>query len=626
MAPGLRASGEPPGNDLRPRVGHEAPVQFLILLLKRLEDHGAGPLVDAGIRYRHGNLRALSVVAHFRAYPPLDFAGSRGGKLDFGCLFELLQALPDQFPVRIAEQLRIGPCAIDPGRRGKHAQAGPRARRNRDQHARDAQLAGDFHRMDRAGAAGGDHRELPRIVAVFSNMDACRAGHVFVDHVVDAPCGIGRRHAELLRQPPHRGFGEAGAQRHLPAKEIRRIQIPEQQIRVGDGRIRSATAVARRARHRPGGFRPDVQQAEPVAKRNRSSARADFDQIDARNQDRQSGTAFESCHARAFEAVGDRRLATDRHAGLCRGAAHVERQHVMLVVLPRRVQCREDAGGGSGFQQQDRRLGAGPRRCESSARDHYAQRNSALDCLDARFELLKVLRGQRLHIGVCGGRGRALELLDLTRELRREGHRQIGHRCLERVADLLFVRVIDIGMQQRHGNRIHPQCCNGQRHPLQLRRVERGNHFAARVEPFVDFDAAIGRHQRLGQYDLQIVDVVAPFASNVERVAHAPGRDQSGAGARALDQGIGDECGAVHGFGQLRRRRPHRCGDLAQQAQDHRRYGFSRISRSRGRLGDPDPTGGGQRRHTVGKRPPDVHGHTQSAGGCRSNFQVVFQI
>ena len=79
-----------------------------------------------------------------------------------------------------------------------------------------------------------------------------------------------------------------------------------------------------------------------------------------------------------------------------------------------------------------------------------------LDARDARLQLLKVAPDDRLHVGVRrGGRG-ALELLDFARHLGRERHRDTGQLVRQSLPDGTLVRVVDVGMQQRHRDRFDP--------------------------------------------------------------------------------------------------------------------------------------------------------------------------
>ncbi len=54
------------------------------------------------------------------------------------------------------------------------------------------------------------------------------------------------------------------------------------------------------------------------------------------------------------------------------------------------------------------------------------------------------------------------------------------------------------------------------------------------------------RHERVGELQEQVVDVVALLGAHLEDVAEAARGDQAEARAAALDQGVGDQGGAVH--------------------------------------------------------------------------------
>lgn len=53
-------------------------------------------------------------------------------------------------------------------------------------------------------------------------------------------------------------------------------------------------------------------------------------------------------------------------------------------------------------------------------------------------------------------------------------------------------------------------------------------------------------HQRLGEFDLRIVHIVAVLVADHEHIAEALGDDQRGRRSLALDQRIGDHRGGVH--------------------------------------------------------------------------------
>ena len=88
--------------------------------------------------------------------------------------------------------------------------------------------------------------------------------------------------------------------------------------------------------------------------------------------------------------------------------------------------------------------------------------------------------------------------------------------------------------------------------------IERRQHVAVAIHALRHFEAVAARHERVGELQEQVVDVVALLGAHLEDVAEAARGDQAEARAAALDQGVGDERGAVHdvadvGEGQIRR-------------------------------------------------------------------------
>ena len=88
----------------------------------------------------------------------------------------------------------------------------------------------------------------------------------------------------------------------------------------------------------------------------------------------------------------------------------------------------------------------------------------------------------------------------------------------------------------------------------------------------------MARHQRLGELDEQIVQVVAKLGAGLEHIAKAARGEQRGARALALDDRVGGERRAMHdranrivfGFGlleNLRDCRQHRLRRLLRRGQ-----------------------------------------------------------
>ena len=109
--------------------------------------------------------------------------------------------------------------------------------------------------------------------------------HVRVDDLDDAERGVLDRQAERLR---HLGFDglvrEVGIERQVAAEHLVGVEAAENDLRVGDGRLLAALAVAGGARFGAGRARPDVKAARGIDIGDRAAAGADRDEIDHRHQ------------------------------------------------------------------------------------------------------------------------------------------------------------------------------------------------------------------------------------------------------------------------------------------------------------------------------------------------------
>ena len=88
---------------------------------------------------------------------------------------------------------------------------------------------------------------------------------------------------------------------------------------------------------------------------------------------------------------------------------------------------------------------------------------------------------------------------------------------------------------------------------------------AVGVDPFVDFEAQVARHQRCRHLEEQVIQLVAVLAGDLVRVAEASGGQESRARALAFDDGVGHQGGAVDDVLDL----IGRCAGLLQRIPEH---------------------------------------------------------
>ena len=108
-----------------------------------------------------------------------------------------------------------------------------------------------------------------------------------------------------------------------------------------------------------------------------------------------------------------------------------------------------------------------------------------------------------------------------------------------------FMRRIAIGVQEADGDRLDAFGDQALRDGAHLGGFERREHVAVAVHAFGHFQAMAARHQRIREVQEQVVDVVALLGAHLQDVAEAARGDQAEARAAALDQGVGDQRGAV---------------------------------------------------------------------------------
>ena len=225
------------------------------------------------------------------------------------------------------------------------------------------------------GAAEGQQREVARVVAALHRHHADGADHVVVDDGKDAARGGFDAHAERLGDAPcARRVRRLDIEREAAAEQVGR-QVPERQMRVRDGRLDAAAAVADRARLGAGALRPDDQRAGLRDARDRAAARPDRDDVDHGQADRPAADAA---------VGGEARLAAVDQGDVGRGAADVDADEVLRARRWRRrsPRRRRRPPGRTAPSRPARAHGA--RAGDAAARLHEQERRRDALLVDAR--------------------------------------------------------------------------------------------------------------------------------------------------------------------------------------------------------------------------------------------------
>ena len=241
----------------------------------------------------------------------------------------------------------------------------------RDQRSCDPELSGEQRCVERTRAAEGDEREVARVVAAPERGEPECVGHLCDEVAEHAACRSRGVDAHRSSQPCEAPMRRVDVEPHRAAEEVLGVEASGDQVRVGERGLLAPAAVARRARFGARAPGPDVEAARLVDAGDRAAARADLDDLDDGDLDRVAGR-----RGGPLDVV--QRL--DRHASaadgrrLRRGAADIQREHVLDTETPAELGRGRHPGDGAGLQERDRRLERARERRDAAARPHRVQR------------------------------------------------------------------------------------------------------------------------------------------------------------------------------------------------------------------------------------------------------------
>ena len=108
-----------------------------------------------------------------------------------------------------------------------------------------------------------------------------------------------------------------------------------------------------------------------------------------------------------------------------------------------------------------------------------------------------------------------------------------------RTARLPLVRVVAVRVQEAHRDRVDVRGFDLAERRLERRRIERGQHAAALVDPLVDREAQRALDQRFGLLPAHVVRERDADAAQFEHVAETGRRQERGAHPFALEDRVG---------------------------------------------------------------------------------------
>ena len=141
--------------------------------------------------------------------------------------------------------------------------------------------------MQWSGTTERDEREAPRVMSALDTHQSDRPGHTGIDDRQNALGGSFERQPEWLRDShPDRPFRGRTVEFDFARQQGRR-NPPEDQMRVGHGRLVRAAAVTGRARIGAGAARTDRQPAAAFDVRDAAATGADGVNVDHRQLERE---------------------------------------------------------------------------------------------------------------------------------------------------------------------------------------------------------------------------------------------------------------------------------------------------------------------------------------------------
>ena len=392
--------------------------------------------------------------------------------------------------------------------------------------------------MDAASTAEPVKREIARIMALLSQGQPDRIGHLAID---DPQRGCRRLFGikpQRRADPRQRSCGSGDIQRDPAPEEIAGIEVAEHGHSVRDGRLGAATAKAHRARPGTGAVRADLEQAclEPD-----DAAPAGADRAHVQRGHEIFVLAVTAGSAANGFAVGN-------GADIQRGAADVgsdnvaQPAHAVLGQAGRADQARHRAGTNGQHRHIARVIGIDQPACAR----HDLQRARVAMLFQIDFQRFKIEPHRRPDQRVDNRGNGPLVFANPRADFGRNAHEQIGRDLMHQFAQTPLVRIVGGGPQQRDGNRFHTLVDNAANRFARAVLIQGNDDVPVKRHALVDTLAQCSGHQRLRLGLLgDMGDIVGrhPFQPparlhDEDRIDMTAARQQANLGGFVLDQGV----------------------------------------------------------------------------------------
>ena len=371
---------------------------------------------------------------------------------------------------------------------------------------------------------------------------------------------------------PEVGDGSVGrirVQGKVPPDERLRVEVPQHQVRVGDGRMLPAPGVADGPWSSPGAARTDLEPAGRIDRCDAAAPGPHFHDVDGGDLNRIAGPLEQAVAgrraARDFRLRDDRELAVAHERRLGGRPSHVENQQVANAEQRTEPLCADDARGGSRLDDADRIFGGQSGRQDPAVRLHDGERDGHADAPHPRREGGHVRLDDRADVGVDDGRRSPLVLLDLGEELGGSRYGNFGQQVLQLAPRLQLVLRIHVGVDEADGDRLHPLLAQPLGEPVEGRPVDRRQNLARATRTFLDLEAKSALYEGFRFAEAEVVQPRRTKPGELQNITKPPGGDERDLAAPAFDECIGGDRRTV---GELRnlRGRDSRVGEQPSHA------------------------------------------------------------
>jgi hypothetical protein len=139
--------------------------------------------------------------------------------------------------VQLAQHAHEAAREVDAHRAHERAERRQHAGVHREDHPGRLEQLGHAAGVHRAGTTEGDEADTAQVHAALDGVHACGGGHVLVHDLHHTCGGVTGGGAEVATDLAQRPFGDSRSKRHVAAEEEAGVEVAEQQVRVGDGRL-----------------------------------------------------------------------------------------------------------------------------------------------------------------------------------------------------------------------------------------------------------------------------------------------------------------------------------------------------------------------------------------------------